>query len=537
MSKAKDRRRTVVSKREDNPSEETLNSPFGQALSKAFEAKNQGAAAEGEGGGDKNLPSVGRITKDENEDGSVYSVPPPSKESLVKQFGSGIRPEGNKPEEGEEEDDPFKGLSDEEAGLKPPSGESEEDEQGDDSDPTEEESEEEEAPPPEGELEQGDEEQPKAPEDEIDFKEYLANPHNPEKTKKSIKRLLGEISSLKKQIEEGGASKVELEKAIAERDLLTTELETIKQNLPSDDEREELLRLRRLVDAQSDPEITGKYQTRISTAKENILKILKKNGLPEKSVETEERDEDGDPTGRKYTPISVETIESAGGPIAYFTKSPESYRQILSSLDKSNPVDADKLRRFYTEADLATEEMKAEVESATANAKEWYDERRKSEEEAQLQAEQTRIAEEKVLTELSQKIIKESPAFKTLPIPEGATDKQRKEIEDENAFRKELAKNLPIMLSPQSLEERRDIGLAAVAYAIKTRENEKLASEVAKKDEEIAALKKRLKGGSSSGRVSSAPNKTKPREEPNMTLAERIRRAQEQKMRAGRIAV
>lgn len=487
MSDKKDRRKKTEVKSTEPGGDIDTNNPFAKNLISKIQGHGEGSndpqseAGTQQPSGNSKPFDIGEITK--YDDGVDYD---PLAESNGKPFGSSVRPN---PGEGDEEiDEAFRRAEEErlskgEEAEIPSENEDQEEGGGVQEEDTD-------TDTPEGDKDSEDKY-----EGEVNFKEYLANPHNPEKTKKSIRRLLGEINQLKAEKEKLQSSGEDVSAVTKERDDLKSELEKLREQALSDKDHEELIKLRRLVDVKNDPEISGKYKGRVEQSRSAILEILRKNGLSEKSEEVEEKDQYGEPTGKKVRTISIESIEAAGGIDSWIEKYPASYRTLINAIDKDSPRDVDLIRAAVVEIDRANREYDQEVKEASENAKEWWETQKSKSKSSEQELLKAQEEERKIALEWKQKIVSEAKVLQPLEIPKDATDKQKKELEEENLFRSELAAGLEDFLYPASLAERKQLALAATGYMLQKRNLDKLEEENKAKDAEIAKLKKMLKGG------------------------------------------
>jgi hypothetical protein len=183
-----------------------------------------------------------------------------------------------------------------------------------------------------------------------DLEEIVNNPHTPEKTKKSINRLRGNINSLKKTVREISAEK---DKALAE----LTELKKNPKAAVSEEEQHELNMLRRRYQVERDPAIKEKYDSQISVLTDELNKIVDANCNAE-------------------TAASIKQM----GFEAFARGYPSSYKEFIEKLSEASPYDSDIVKTNISELRNLNIKRDREVKKLTEEADTYFAEKGKEEE-------------------------------------------------------------------------------------------------------------------------------------------------------------
>jgi hypothetical protein len=237
-----------------------------------------------------------------------------------------------------------------------------------------------------------------------DIKEIRENPHTPEKTKKSIDRLLGNNNRLKATLQTERDKVVSLEARVSE-------LENAKpqENPVTEEERHELNMLRMKHNIGSDENIKKNFDDPIAAAEKKIYKII------DKSLE----------------PDQAKQVKDLGFEV-FARRFPSSYKELWDSLNDNAPLDAGILSSSVNSLLTLKDARSEEVERLTSNADEYF---------ANLDKEMATRTEqgEAQLKELKEKtythLISSNPAFVEIPT-KGLAGEELKLAERENSLRK-----------------------------------------------------------------------------------------------------
>jgi len=268
--------------------------------------------------------------------------------------------------------------------------------------------------------------QPTARADDDDSKaeleEIRGNPHTPAKTKKSIDRLLGKISTLKKALADKEA----------EVSTVKTEVEKASKAPPiSDAERNELIMLRRKHSLQNDDTIK-QYDQRAKSAEGVLLDVVKSVVKADQAA----------------------LIEQMG--FERFAKNTNAFREFMDILQETDPAQAALVGSKYAELVGARKEQQVKAKELTENADQWW----KQQEDAfkQQQQEQQEMAKrmEKVRDEFYQNTVSSDPYLKLIPTSGLAGDSLSR-AQAENARRTQYQQEFQRIMTASTLDERKKV--------------------------------------------------------------------------------
>lgn len=312
-------------------------------------------------------------------------------------------------------------------------------------------------------------------------------PHDKPKTAKRIQALLKKVDALnltftetKRQSDEKAKKMSELEeqlKKVQSADPATAD--AVKTQL------DELRMFKRKYELDRDPEIKTKFDSRVDYAEKGITEILSARQATPALLKLISDEGGWTKFSSSQSPVSV---RASDGSLTTITAA-EASENILSALPM---VDRKRLESAMMEQIQIERDKKRFLEEETKRANEYFSER---EEQNNKQAEtQKRSMEEasKLIEDFKTTAISSRDWLKQEPVPEGATPEQRAELEDSNAYRKQLAsllkKNLEVRDVPSMLGVVED----SVAYYAERRKTAKLTDEVARLRLEIDSGRKAL---------------------------------------------
>lgn len=275
-----------------------------------------------------------------------------------------------------------------------------------------------------------------------------------EKNQSNWRKLQETASNYKKQAEEAA--------------VLRQKLQEVEQNVKVPEDYEELRRFRAIFDIQNDPEFRSKYDQPISSAKENIYKILKANGASEDVIKS---------------------IEEAGGPDKIDQKWWKN-----NAIDKLPLTDAERLKRNLVDVIDLKEKQQQEIEHASQNAEQFFEEKQKSNEEWYH-------GTVKEIDTYMDEVTKELPWARFKEAPQNATPDQLKEVEQHNAAVSSLAEKFNAALWPTTAQERANVAASAVYAHVLTEQLRVDQAAKVKMSEQIKKLTEENNRLKSAGRL------------------------------------
>ena len=280
------------------------------------------------------------------------------------------------------------------------------------------------------------------PESELDPEiAAIERPRNlSEKNQSNWRKLQETASNYKKQADEAV--------------LLRQKLDEAQKQVKTPDDYEELRRFRAIFDIQNDPEFKSKFDAPISSAKENIYRILKANGASDEVIQS---------------------IEKAGGP----DKIDQQWWK-NNAIDRLPLTEAERLKRNLVDVVDLKEKQQFEIENASKNADQYYQQR------AQQNEEWYHNTTNEIDTYMDE-VTKELPWARFKEAPSNATPDQIREVEQHNAAVGSLAEKFNSALWPTSAQDRANVAAAAVFSHVLT---EQLRVEQASKVKMSEQLKK-----------------------------------------------
>jgi hypothetical protein len=292
-------------------------------------------------------------------------------------------------------------------------------------------------------VEQEQVEQKTDPEVELDPEiAAIERPRNlSEKNQSNWRKLQETASQYKKQAEEAQA--------------LRQKLAETEQQVKVPEDYDELRRFRAIFDIQNDPEFKSKFDAPISSAKENIYRILKANGASDEVIQS---------------------IEKAGGP----DKIDQQWWK-TNAIDRLPLTEAERLKRNLVDVVDLKEKQQFEIENASKNAEQYYAKKH----EDQVNWYHGTVNE---IDNYMDQVTKELPWARFQEVPQGATQEQIKQIEQHNAAVGSLAEKFNSALWPTTAQDRANVAAAAVFSHVLTEQLRIEQTSKAKMSEQLKKL-------------------------------------------------
>jgi len=292
-------------------------------------------------------------------------------------------------------------------------------------------------------------------EDEPDFL-----PNDPPRYKKRMEKA-------KKRWEEEKAREIEA---------LRKELESAKQVEPAtekpsgmtDEERTELIQLRRRFAIDKDPEFTNQFDEPLKANQDRIKGILKKHNMSDENLAV---------------------IDNLGGFDTFAESHPELARQILEKVSEDSVVDAEVLKGKLSETISLKDAKQRAIEKAMKDADKYFEgmteKQKQSIEQANKQREQVVKTMEVVVDEYAKQ-----PIFSDVPVTDGMGEQERKRAESINARRATVRQKMKEAVAISDPREAAQLAVAAAyAFELKAQLNEAQTELKAAKDQ-LAKIKK-----------------------------------------------
>jgi hypothetical protein len=315
------------------------------------------------------------------------------------------------------------------------------------------------------------------PEDEVPEDQLQPLPHDKPLTVKRIKTLLTRIDKVTQ-------SEANTKKELEARDLklkeLQTELEKVKTVDPTTNDQiktqlDELAMFRRRYELEKDPEVKTKFDTRIESSEESIVKTLKDRQAGDGLLNLIKQ-EGG---WNKFSKSSLAVTLTDGTN----TTAAKLADQIIQSLPLGSrqEIEAAAIEQIQTARD-----RDRYFKEQQQNAVKYF----KEKDEAQIKQKEIYDNQVKTARENIDKWVKETEEktdwLKERAIPETATAAQKKEIEDDNKYSAQLRTLLRKSLAVKTFEDAIQINLDSVKYYQERRQNQKLLAELATVKAELA---------------------------------------------------
>lgn len=332
------------------------------------------------------------------------------------------------------------------------------------------------------------------PPEELAPEERGVLPHDSERVRRRINFFLSED---KKNKEALAKVKAELEEAKKAPQTAANAEEVAALKAERDKLNEEALRLRRRYDWDNDTEVKTKYREPIEVAEKSVEDVFKRNGF-------------GDTT--------IKAIKEAGG-FAAFSRSRATYPVQVADPDNPNekktvnytaaelarswlagmPVaDAEEIRQSVGRQELLKNEEKSAMTKAQEEAKTYYENMTASQRKAHEEQQATLKKHQEEYANWEKKTSEETDWLRDAPLPDNASEDDRKRIESDNQFRKELREGMG--KHPTNAIEYGQLKLEAAKARHLERSLAQQQARIAELEEQVrkgkSALKTTGKGGS-----------------------------------------
>lgn len=345
-------------------------------------------------------------------------------------------------------------------------------------------------------------------EDDVPEEELQVLPHDKPKTAKRIQALLKKIDSInsevtktKQEAQEKATKLADLEKKLSEVKTVNPETdEKIKQQL------DELAMLRRRYELDNDPDVKSKFDSRVSSAEESIVSILKKRGATDAllNIIKEEGGWEGFSASNrslkipdKNTPGEMTTVTAA-----------ELADMVLEELPlpQRKAVEAAMLEQIQTRRDR---ERFFKEEQQKANE---FFKKREEESAKSVKAQQEAMEAAKKTIDKWKEGVFSSDFIKDKEIPANAPADVAADVKAHNEYNNQLRALVNKNINVNSLDGILDVALDAVRYYDERRttnslrkEVEKLKAAILEKDNIIAKFKTGAKSTPKSGSIAASP--------------------------------
>lgn len=252
-------------------------------------------------------------------------------------------------------------------------------------------------------------------------------------------------------------------KAAEEAETLRQKVAELEQRTTVPQDYEELKKFKGIFDIKNDPEFKSRYETPISTAKEGIYGILRKNGAPD---------------------TLIKQIEDVGGPDKVDSKWWKD-----NAIDKLSMTDAERIKRGLIDIADLKEKQEGEIAHAATHAEEILAQR-------QVESQQYRQKEAEEINQHIESITKDLPWARYQTVDESMSIEQREKAEKHNANVRDLESKFLSALDPKTGAEKAAIAAAATFSHVLTnqvryeqQQNATLASENKRLQAELSQLK------------------------------------------------
>jgi len=286
------------------------------------------------------------------------------------------------------------------------------------------------------------------------------------------------------------------DKTLAEKEAIIKELQTKTATSQGSEEltkmkdelentRKDLLRYRRRYDLDSDPEVKSKFEEPVIQAEGTIKEVLNKYQLGEPTLNEIEKAggfSEFSKSGKIYT---IKEADANGDIVSVQKTASDLVKAWLNAM----PVgDAEEIRSAMTRQSMTRAEKKRFFEKETAEADKYFkgqeEQRTKFQQEQESNLEKTR----KEYGDWAENQIKSKDWLKDKEIPSGATQDQKKQIDEQNEFTKQLRtmiKNPPT----NSADKVKEILLGGVEAHHLRKENGAQAAKIKALEAELSKFK------------------------------------------------
>lgn len=318
----------------------------------------------------------------------------------------------------------------------------------------------------------GEEEQPKAtqqpkPEPEHEEEDDV-QPNDPPRFKKRMERIKKKLEEQQEQL------KREYEARLAEMEAKAkAQPEQPAGPAPTDEERKELLMLRRKYQLDSDPDIKQRYDEPLKANHDKVKSILAKNGMPEESI--------------AY-------IEKMGGFDRFAEQMPEKAKEVLDAVQKASAIDASILQSKIAESITLRESKQRELEKAAAEADKYFKENqdKTQNEVAKLTETYVKQGEQNMhrLREHAKQTMERSTLLADVAIADDMAEGEREKAQRINQRRALIRSKVEQAINVKTPEDAAEVAVAAaMSFELKEQLKEANAA-LAKARAELARLRK-----------------------------------------------
>ena len=327
--------------------------------------------------------------------------------------------------------------------------------------------------------------------DIVKDEELVVLPHDKPKTAKRISALLSKISTVQSMAEETKKEAAEKAKRLAE---LEAELNKLRSQDPMANEQvkkvlDEHAMYRRRYQLEKDPEIQTKFDSRITSAEDNIKKILRENGADDKLIELVDSNGGWVKFADSQEPI---TIDAADG------KKTIPANEFADLIKKNvRPSDKRSIDLFEMEQHQTRREKERFFEEESKKAKDYFTSLEEQEKNQREQSKRQVEENAKQIIDWRTRLLQEDEYLKPKQAPAGATQEQIKAIEDHNEFVKQAVGEIDKALTAKSLDDMLYVVKNHVKYHTERRARasdaarlKALEDSLKAKDEEIAKLRR-----------------------------------------------
>jgi hypothetical protein len=304
-------------------------------------------------------------------------------------------------------------------------------------------------------------------------------PHDKPDTARRIKQLLADRD---RAADEAKAAKAELEaaKKAPQTAANVEEVERLKTEYAK--AQDDLLRYRRRYEIESDPEFTTKYREPIKQVEAGIETSLKKYGFGDATIEAIRKEGGFAAFSRSSKTFTVQEADpdNEGKTRPVVRTAAQLARGWLDGLPVS---DSEFIKAGLGKQQLLQSEEQAAITKAQEDAKGYFENQTKAQREAAEKAAETTKAMAAEYEKWAEETETKTDFLKEVPIPDNATEDQRKEIEDRNEFAKQLRAGL--RKNPSNVKEYTQLKFEAA-------ESHHLRREMGAKERRIAELEAQL---------------------------------------------
>ncbi len=320
---------------------------------------------------------------------------------------------------------------------------------------------------------------PVVPAEEVPEDELKVLPHDKPKTAKRIEALLKKNASA---LETVANTKKEIEAKQTRLAELEAQLKEVKPVDPATDaavkaQLDELAMYRRQYGLEKDPEVKAKFDTRIESATKPIAEVLKRNGLTDDWLKLI-----SDEGGWVKFAQSSKQVGLADGKKLSYAEIADTFLSNLPTMDK-RAVELAVMEHLQV-----TRDKERYFEEEKGKAKEYFT-NQEQEQQKRYQAQQEQVKQSVKLIDDWQKQTLQEDWLKEKAIPADASADQKRAIEEDNVYTKQLGQLLQQHLKTTELPKVLDMAKEAVKYYDERRKTASLTRELAQAKKELSEAK------------------------------------------------